>query len=131
MRNIQDALLTESIAVAAAGASSSTASFNLGGADDAVTEVVDLQIDLPVLPALVDTETVTLTVEDSADNSSFAALAPLATLIATGTLTPGSAAALTRKVKLLGARQYVRVTGAVSATAGDNTGVSFTAKILT
>jgi hypothetical protein len=126
MRNIKDADLTKSVALAAAGASSSTASIDLGSVGPAVLEVVELQVDLPILPALVDDKTVIITIEDSADNSAFAAIAGLGTLTATGTETPGSAEALSRSYRLPSiTRRYVRATAAVLAAGGDNTGVDF------
>ena len=131
-RNITDALLTQTQALPDAAASTSATSTDLGAAGIASLENIELQVDLPILPALVDTETMTLTVEDSADNSSFAAIAGLATLVATGTETPGSAAALSRRYSLPSTtRRYVRVTATASASAGDNSGVSFTYQIKT
>jgi hypothetical protein len=132
MRNIQDADLTKSIAVASAAASSETASFDLGQAGDAIIEVIELRVDVPVLPALVDTKTIIFTIQDSADNSSFAAVPNLGTYTVTGTETPGTAVAFSNSWKLTGTtRRYVRISGAVLAGAGDNTAVSFTASIRT
>lgn len=130
MRNIQDAELNNSVALPAAGASASAASHNLGGANDPIVEAIDFEISVPATPDLVDAETLTFTVEDSADDSSFAAIEELATFVVTGDGGNG-ADATSRKVKLPGStKQYVRVSAAVSASAGDNTGVSFTSKIL-
>ncbi len=130
-RNITDAELVKSVALAAAGSSSSTASIDLGGAGVAALEVIDLKMDIPALPALADTKTVSLTVEDSEDNSTFDAVEGLATLVVTGASGNGSAAA-SRRVKLPPyTRRYVRVKAEVLAAAGDNTGESFSMSILT
>jgi len=132
MRNITDADLIKSIALAAAGASSVTASIDLGAAAPAVIETIELEASLPILPILVDTKTVIVTFQDSADNSSFAAIAALGTLTATGTETPGTAAALALKVKLPSTvRRYVRLSAAVLAAAGDNTNQSVTMTLYT
>jgi molybdenum-dependent DNA-binding transcriptional regulator ModE len=64
---------------------------------------------------------ITVKVQDSADNSSFADVAILATLVATGAGGTGSAAASLTQRAPLTLRRYVRVNIAASATAGDNT----------
>jgi hypothetical protein len=127
-RNIKDADLIKTVALAAAGASSSTGSIDLNvSSGSALTENIELVLDIPVLSALVDAETVTVTIEDSADNSSFAAVAGLGTKVATGTETPGTAAAIQQRYRFPdNVRRYVRATAAVSASAGDNTGDSIT-----
>lgn len=131
-RLITDADLIKTKALPAADAANAADSIDLGGAGVAVLENIELKVDLPILPALVDDKTVTLTVEDSADDSSFTAIAGLATLVATGTETPGTAAALSRTYKLPSStRRYVRVAAAVLVGGGDNTGVSYTYSILT
>jgi hypothetical protein len=130
-RNIKDAELIKSVAIAAAGADSYTASVDLGAAGIASLEAIEVQLDIPVLPALVDDKTVILSLEDSADNSSFAAIESV-TLTATGTETPGSAAAVTAKAKLpSNTRRYIRMKSATLAAAGNNTGVSVTMSVCT
>jgi hypothetical protein len=131
-RTITDASLVVATALPAAAASVTSSSIDLGGAGIASLEAIELKVDLPILPALVDTKTVTITVLDSADNSSFTAIAGLGTLVATGTETPGTAAALSRSYKLPSTtRRYVAVSAAVLAAGGDNTAVSYTWQILT
>lgn len=89
--------------------------------DDVLLELV-----VPALPSLANGQTMTFQFQDSADNSSFAAIPELATLVLTGGGGVGAAAA-TRTVALPpSCRRHVRVNIAASATAGDNTAVSAT-----
>ena len=130
-RNIQDADLTKSVAIAAAAATAVTASIDLGRAAPAALEVVEVEMSIPILPALIDDKTVICSMEDSADNSTFAAL-DCGSLTATGTETPGTDAALTEKVRLPSdTRRYIRMTETTLVGAGDNTAVSVTMKVLT
>jgi hypothetical protein len=89
-------------------------------------EAMELRVSVPATPLLANAQTITVTFQDSADNSSFAAIPELATLVITGGGGVGAAAAV-RDVNLpASARRYVRVNIAASATAGDNTAVSAT-----
>jgi hypothetical protein len=130
-RKIQDALLTVTKALPAAAASNSSDSIDLGSAGPAVLERVNLEISVPALPALVEDKTVTITIQDSADNSSFAAVTGLSTFVITGGVGNGAAAA-TRTVRLPPTtRRYINALQAVLTAGGDNTGVSVTYKLLT
>ena len=131
-RQIQDALLTALIALPAAAASANTAGIDLGQTTlDTTHEVIDVLLTVPAVPALVDTKTIIYTFQDSADNSTFAAIPELATVTSTGAGGVG-AAAVSRRVKLPGStRRYLRVNAAVLAAGGDNTAVSMTLKVLT
>lgn len=130
-RLITDALLTTVKALPAAAASASQTAIDLGCVTpDVSLENVELLLTVPAVPALVDAKTIIYTFEDSADNSSFAAIAELATVTSTGAASAG-AAAVSRRVKLpASTRRYVRVTAAVLTAGGDNTAVSFTSKLL-
>jgi len=91
-----------------------------------IPDGVQVCISLPALPALANAQTMIVKLQDSADNSSFADVAGLATLTATGAGGVGSAAAsLTQRVPLT-LRRYVRVNVAASATAGDSTALKAT-----
>ena len=123
-RNLQDALLIKSSALPAANASNATASIDLTATtqDESPFEV---SLSVPATPNLADTKKITFTFEDSADNSSFAAIAPLATLVVTGTASGGAAAE--RIVRLPGVtRRYIRASAAVESAGGTNTAVSYT-----
>lgn len=123
IRSIQDADLISSIALPAAAASASCVALDLGLEPP---EEMQLRLSVPAVPALVDTKTITYTFEDSANNSSFAAIPELATVVSTGAASAG-AAAVERTVYLPpSARRYVRTTAAVVSGGGDNTGVSMT-----
>ena len=130
-RALKDGLLTKTNALPAQdtnndGASIDLAQVNLGPTGDHI----ELEISVPALPALANDQTMTFTVQDSADDSTFATLAGLSTLVLTGAGGTGAAAA-TRVVRLpRTTRRYIRVNAAASATAGNNTAVSRTISIL-
>ena len=93
-------------------------------------ENVMLEIAVPATLALVDAKKLTITVQDSANDSSYAAVAGLATLVITGKTGNGSDAA-TRVVALPpSVRRYVQLNIAVENGGGDITGTSVTASLL-
>jgi hypothetical protein len=93
-------------------------------------ENVMLEIVVPATLALVDAKKLTITVQDSANDSSYAAVAGLATLVITGKTGNGSDAA-TRVVALPpSVRRYVQLNIAVENGGGDITGTSVTASLL-
>lgn len=110
----------------AANASASTDAIDLGVNRAGVNlDEIDVRIYSEAVPNLADTKTATLTVEDSADNSSFSPIAGLSTLVQTGASSAGAAAA-TRTIKLPpSTRRYVRVTSAIVADGGNNTAKKF------
>lgn len=131
-RLIQDAALTITRALPAQNATVNSTSLDLGQtlAGD-INEQIDLLLTVPATPALADSQTLTFTFQDSADNSSFAAITGVSTLVLTGAGGAG-AAATTRRVKLPpAARRYLRVSITSSATSGDSSGVTATFQILT
>lgn len=120
-RNHADAELDKSVAMPAAGASANTASIDLG--DERIlslegVEVVVATDDMPI--AFADDATITATIQDSADNTTFAAVTGLSTIVLTGT---GAAlAGMNARRKLpQGVRRYLRVNFAESASGGDIT----------
>lgn len=73
-------------------------------------------------------QTITVTVQDSANNSSFAAVASLPTLVLTGV--SNATAAAERQYRLPPSiRRYVRINIATSATTGDMSGFTATMKL--
>ena len=118
IRSTIDANLAASKALPAAGAAASSASFNIG---TSVPETFQAQILAPATTALVDTKTITYVFEDSADNTTFAAIAELASLVQTGAGGTGAAAATRTVYFPPSVRQYVRVTATVLAAGGDST----------
>jgi hypothetical protein len=131
-RTRQDAKLTVTTALPAQNTTGNGTSIDLEAVTAAnLPEAIQLEVSVPATAALADGQTITVALHDSADNSSFAAIAGLSTLVITGAGGVGAAAA-SRKVPLPNAtRRYVRAVYAMSATTGDNTAVSAKLKILT
>jgi hypothetical protein len=130
-RAIRDNLLKVTKALPAAAANSNSGSIDLEQASAfPINEGFDVELAVPALPDLVEAKTVIFTFQDSADDSSFAAITGLSTLTITGGSGDG-AAAVTRKIRLPSlTRRYVNVNAAVLTAGGDNTGVSYTLSLL-
>lgn len=130
-RLIRDALLVVTRTLPAAAANNNSTSIDLGD----VTPVLhgqnhELSLEMPAIAALANATTMIVTVQDSADDSSFAAVPGVATLVLTGAGGVG-AAAITRVVRLPSTvRRYIRVNIAALADSGANTAVVFTFRIL-
>lgn len=131
-RSIQDKLLTVTTALPAQNTTGNGSSIDLEVVTGAsLPEGLQVEVAIPATPNLADGQTITVTLQDSADNSSFAAITGLSTLVVTGAGGAGAAAA-SRKVPLPNnTRRYIRASYAASATAGNNTAVSATLKLLT
>lgn len=120
-RNLLDTALKITRALPAQNTTVTSSSIELGAG---LPEPIQAQVIIPATPVLADGQTITVTLHDSADDSSFAAIPELATLVVTGAGGAGAAAA-TRTVYLPpSVRKFVRLSIAASATAGANTGVS-------
>jgi hypothetical protein len=130
-RLIRDALLVVTRTLPAANANNDSTSIDLGDVTPALHgQNHELSLEMPALPNLANGTTATVTVTDSADNSSFAAVPAVATLVLTGAGGTGSAAT-TRVVRLPSTvRRYIRVNVAVANSGGDNTASTFTFRIL-
>jgi hypothetical protein len=128
----RDARLTITRALPAQNTNVNSTAIDLGSVvNGAVGNFCEFVIDLPATPSLANGQTMTITIQDSADNSSFAAVAGLSTLVVTGAGGVGAAAA-SRRVRLPSTlRRYVGINIAASATTGDNTAVSATFRIET
>ena len=130
-RTITDADLTVTTALPAADANADSDSLDFGAASTAALESVELEISIPATPDLVEDKDITLTIQDSADDTTFAAVEELEALVVTGAAAAAGGAATTRKYRLpSSARRFVNVNAAVEADGADNTGVSFTWRIL-
>lgn len=125
-RNLRDGDFEVTKALPAAAASAVTASLDLGQDKIQSLEAIEFEISVPATPALVDAKTIIYTVEDSADNSSFAAVDPAITTTSLGAGGVGAAAKLTRFRLPSHTRRYVRLKATVLTGGGDNTAVSFT-----
>lgn len=84
-----------------------------------------LEIDVPALPALVDGD-VTFTIEDSADNSSWASAVGYGNLSIPGVAVTGSSRWNKRLAIHPHLRPFVRLKAAVHANGGNNTALSYT-----
>jgi hypothetical protein len=125
-RNLRDAAFTKVKALPAAAATAYTDALDLGQARIQSLEAVEFEIALPALPNLVDAKTVTITVQDSADNVTFAAVDPALTTSVIGAAGAGAAAKEVRFRLASTTRQYVRLKVDVLAAGGDNTAKSVT-----
>lgn len=126
-RNIRDSDLIISKAIPAQNTNEDSSALAIGAS---FPEGVQVEVAVPATPSLANGQTVTVTIQDSANNASFAAIPELATLVITGAGGTGGPAT-TRKVQLPpSARKFLRMNIAASATAGNNTAVSATMSLL-
>lgn len=130
-RFLKDTALKVTKALPAANANVNSASIDLGAAAPGISlEGVELDVAIEALPSLADAGTCTVTVQDSADDATFVAVAGLATLVSTGAGGVG-AAAKSRRIRLpANVRRYVNVNTAVSNGGGDNTAKVVTAQLV-
>lgn len=127
---MRDVLQKITKALPAAGASATSDTIDLGPNGGLHLTGAQLELELPALPSLVDAKTVTLTVRDSADDSTFADVAGYGGMVVTGAGGVGAGA----KTWLLRfhnhVRRYVRIKIDVLAAGGDNTAKSLTAAVV-
>jgi len=126
----QDALLTVTRALPTQNATANSTSIDLGLSAPALAGThSDLVLSVPATTTATG-QTQTFTVQDSADNSSFAAVAALGTLVLTGA--SNATAATDRRWRLPDSiRRYVRISVTSSSTAGDQSGVTATLTLRT
>jgi hypothetical protein len=121
-RTLRDLALLATLALPAAGATNFTAGIDTCEVNPGRSLDVELLVELPATPALAAGQTITLTVQDSADGANFAAVADLPPIVVTSAGAGG--AAVERRFKLpIGTRRHLRLQQAASATAGNNTAV--------
>ena len=122
---VRDENLKVTTAYPAAAATANSASIDLRDTYPCVSlGGAQIEIAAPAVPALADAKTATHTLQDSADDSSFAAVAELQPLVQTGADSAGAAAATRRYKAPAGLRRYIRVSTAVASAGGDNTAKS-------
>lgn len=126
-RNIQDASLQNSTAFPAAGANNSSATIDLG-AGVAKHFNAEVEISWPAMAALADTKNVIFTLQDSADDSSYASIEMVHTITGAG---GAGVAAGTKRFRLpSNVRQYLKLNAAEDAAGGNITASSYTLKLL-
>jgi hypothetical protein len=131
-RRLVDANLVKVKALPAAAAANATDSIDLGQTTlGPMADRLDLIVEIEATPSLADAKTVILTVKDSADNSTFAAIPSLATVTKTGASGAGAAADSVRFKLPPTTRRYIRLDAAVLTAGGDNTAKNYTLKLLT
>jgi hypothetical protein len=124
MHSLKDAQLIRSKTLPGAGGSASTNSIDLLAVRQEECHF-EVEVTLPALPNLAADKSVTITLEDSADTLSFAAIPGLAPLKLTGAVGGGGSAASQRLRLPSVARRFLRATATVEASGGNNTAVSF------
>jgi hypothetical protein len=107
----------------AASANASSSSIDLGPGGGSFIRNGQIRLDIPAMPNLGNTETLTITIQDSADNSSFASAVGYATIVVTGPASGGSLATTVRRSIMQSLRRYVRINSARSS-GGDVTAQS-------
>lgn len=130
-RTIYDAALSQTKALPAAAGTVNGTAIDTHSVDAGnIGEFSTFTLSVPATPSLANSATLTFTVQDSADNSSFAAISNVPTLVMTGAGGVGSAAATLGPIRFPSTlRRYIRVSVVESAAGGDNSAVSMTYKI--
>lgn len=128
---MKDAKLITTKALPAAAANNSHDGIDIGARTSpggTFTGEVELEISWPAIAALVDTKTIVFTVQDSANNSSFASLGQTHTLTGAGGV---GVPAGSKKFRLpRNVRQYVNVNQAVETGGGTLTAISTTVSLV-
>jgi hypothetical protein len=131
VRNIRDALKTVVKALPAHNNNHNTPTIDLEQTVGGIIEAIAFEVSVPATPDLVDTKLITIKVQDSADNSSYANIDPLISTTIAGVATGQGGAAKTVRFRLPPtARRYIQLNLAVESGGGDNTGVDVTFRML-
>jgi hypothetical protein len=117
----------KTVALPAAGATASTAPLDFGTAlPGPQGKGFELVVEVPALPSLANTKSATVTIQDSANGTDYAAIPGVGTLVQTGAGGTGAAAASLRIHLPPVIRRYVRASIAVEADGGNNTARTLT-----
>lgn len=122
-----DLIITKAMPAAAATANSASIDLEQTPPNELPVEVL---IEVPALPALEDGKDATITFQDSADDSSFAAVDQIAAITLTGAGGAGASATSMRFRLPSDIRRYIRFSAAVEAAGGDNTAVDVTMSLI-
>jgi hypothetical protein len=126
-RNLIDAQAATTRALPAAAANVTSTGIYIGG-DGPHKERLKVKVELPTNSVLVATKLLTITLHDSADNSSFAAASPAQSFVITGNT--GFAAQDIYFEIAQTTRDYVAVNFAVETGGGANTGTVATISVV-
>jgi hypothetical protein len=130
LRTLKDLNLSVSTALPAAGAAITGVGIDTVGVNPGRIPNVELFLEVPATPLLVDAKTIIYSFYDSADGVTYAAMADLPTVTSLGAGGVG-AAAVSRRFKIpISARRYIAVNAAVLAAGGSNIAVSFTLSLV-
>ena len=131
VRNLTDLAKTVTKALPAAKANHNTPTIDLEQTVGGIIEGIAFELAIPATPALVEAKSITVTVQDSADDSSYAAIDPaISTTVVGAALAAGGAAKTVRFRLPPTARRYIQLNLAVENGGGDNTGVDVTFRLL-
>jgi len=125
-RQIRDLQLEVVTANPAQNNNKNSDSLDLVLAGNVSRESMEFVIEMDAVANLANSQTITATIQDSADDSSYTAVAELEPVVQTGGGGVGAAAKAARFALPSSIRRYVRVNIACSATAGDNTASNVT-----
>ncbi len=130
-RRLVDQNLEVSQSLPPAAANNNSPSLDLGSDRlGPASDFVELDVFIGATGSLADGTTITLTVQDSADDTNFAALAGLGSVIRTGAGGAG-AGAFTQRFRLPAiTRRHLRVNAAVQSGGGNNTASNYGFRVL-
>lgn len=126
-RNIEDAKYVAEKALPAAGATAYTDALDLVG-ENFVAENIEFILGAEATPSLVDTKIITYSVEQSADNATWAAHPDVASVVKTGAGGAGATAFSSRFRLPSTTKRYIRGKAVVEAAGGSNVAKKFRLK---
>ena len=131
VRNLTDLAKTVTKALPAANANHNTPTIDLEQVTGGIIEAIAFEVAIPATPNLVEAKSITVTVQDSADDSSYTAIDPAISTTVVGAAAAAGGAAKTVRFRLPPtARRYIQLNLAVANGGGDNTGVDVTFRLL-
>ncbi|MEQ1862905.1 MAG: hypothetical protein ABMA13_23535 [Chthoniobacteraceae bacterium] len=122
IRTLIDQNLASEVNLPAAGASAVTPVIDTATETPGRLENIELLVELPATASLVEAKDITLTLKDSADGETFAALAEVPAIVVTGAAEAAGGGAVASRFKIpIACRRYLRLDAEVEAAGGDNT----------
>lgn len=124
IRTLIDQNLAAEVNLPEAGASAVTPVIDTATTTPGRLENVELLIELPATPDLVEAKDITLTLKDSADGENFAAIDEVAPIVVTGAAEAAGGSAVASRFKIpIACRRYLRLDAEVEAAGGSNTDI--------